>query len=64
MTKRLAVMEHCQEIVECMEILDELSKTAESYGEYCPYNLTFPYQRDVVHEVREILRKKVEEEGG
>lgn len=60
--KKIPIKQHYVEIKECREILRELKRTVDTDGCYCPYNKVYPHQAEVVHEIREILRQKIEKE--
>lgn len=57
---KIGLEQHYKELEECKHILDEIKKTADTNGAYCPYNKTYPCQANVVHEIRKILSSKIE----
>jgi len=58
--EEIEVPKHLQEIKEIQKILRELKRTTDTDGCYNPYNLVYPYIAKVVHEVRELLKVKIE----
>lgn len=58
---KMAIKEHYKELKECQKILRELKRSADTNGTYNPYNIVYPYQAKIVHQIREILRQKIEE---
>lgn len=60
--EKIQVHQYLTEIKEIKHILKELERTAETNGCYCPYNKVYPCQARVVHQIREILREKIENE--
>ena len=56
----IGVSQHLRELKECQQILRNLTKTVDTDGCYCPYNKVYPHQAKVVHEIREILKEKIE----
>lgn len=57
---KISISEHLEEIREIQKIMRELKRTIETDGSYCPYNKVYPWQAEVVHEVRQILHDKIE----
>lgn len=60
--EKIPVSQHLEELRESRSILKKLEQTTETDGCFCPFNKTYPHQAEVVHEVREILRTKIESE--
>lgn len=57
---KIPISRHLEDIREIERIMRELKRTVETDGTYCSYNKVYPWQAEVVHEVRQILHDKIE----
>ena len=57
---KIEISEHLEDIKEIRKIMRELKRTVDTNGTYCPYNKVYPWQAQVVRDIREILREKIE----